>query len=62
MGLLISTYYPVGPSDSSLFVVSAGDGKIGIGPSTTERTSHKVGCCIDGIDYSSMSHLYKHMY
>ena len=49
MGLLRNSYYPVGTYDGYLFGFSVGDGKIGMGPSTNQLTSHKVGCCIDGI-------------
>ena len=52
--LMVSSYseeYSVGALDVSSFDVGVGDGKGGMGPRTTQITSHKVDCWTDGGDF-----------
>ena len=53
MELLRSRDYPVGASGGSLFGVSSGYGKGGVGPRTTHLFSQKINCWIDGDDFVS---------
>ena len=60
MALFRSRDYPVGDSCVSLFVVAAGDVKVGVGISTTHITSQNVDCCIDGdyFFYQGVDHIH----
>ena len=64
MALIRSIDYPVGASGGSLFGVSDGDVKVGVGPRTTKLTFQKIYCWIGGgylvlsrsLEYPSMCH------
>ena len=62
VGLLSSRDYPVGNSDYSSFGVAVIDSKGGVGPRTTQFTSHKYYCWLGGGNFvSSKSRDYSEM-